>query len=312
MTSEAGTPLRLSAIIPATNRPTTLGQCLEAIRSAEAPPDELIVIEDSALDHPATARNAGCRQATGAILVFIDADVTVHPDVFVRFRQRFSADERLSAVIGSYDDRPTAGSIVSTFRNLLHHHVHQEGAGEAGTFWAGLGAMRREVFESAGGFQRHPIEDIELGMRVVEAGGHILLDPSIQGTHLKCWTFGSMVRTDLFVRGIPWVGLLIKHRRTASRSGLNLGWRHRISAMASLGLPVAIVLRRPLAAFACAAVLVGLNLAFYRLLWRRMGPVRSLGGIAMHVVHHLVSVVAVVIGIVVHVLHPERVRGEQR
>ncbi|MGH7896935.1 MAG: acetone carboxylase subunit gamma, partial [Candidatus Binatia bacterium] len=40
----------------------------------------------------------------------------------------------------------------SRFRNLLHRHVHQEGAGPATTFWAGLGAIRREAFERVGGF----------------------------------------------------------------------------------------------------------------------------------------------------------------
>ena len=57
---------------------------------------------------------------------------------------------------------------MAAFRNLLHHTVHCRSQGEVGSFWAGLGAVRRSAFETAGGFdaERYPepsIEDIELG-----------------------------------------------------------------------------------------------------------------------------------------------------
>src|SRR2546425_1517515 len=74
----------LTAIIPATNRPPTLALCLAAIEDAVAAPEQVIVVDDSALKHPALARNAGARQAKGDVLVFVDADVTVHPDAFAR------------------------------------------------------------------------------------------------------------------------------------------------------------------------------------------------------------------------------------
>src|SRR5829696_5491870 len=133
------------------------------------------------------------------VLVFVDADVLPHPDAFARLREAFEVDPALDAVFGSYDTSPRATGLVSRFRNLLHHHVHQQGAGPATTFWAGLGAVRRETFESAGGFDasRFPhasVEDIELGMRLAAAGGKLRLDPELQGTHLKAWTLVELVR----------------------------------------------------------------------------------------------------------------------
>lgn len=126
----------------------------------------------------------------------------------MRIRRALASDGELEAIFGSYDDDPVHHGLVSDFRNLLHHQVHQEGAGEAMTFWAGLGAMRRGAFQAVGGFdeQRFPhasIEDIDLGMRLVASGGRIVLDPSIQGTHLKRWTLANMVRTDFLRPGIP-------------------------------------------------------------------------------------------------------------
>src|ERR687894_766679 len=126
MTSE----LKITAIVPATDDPPTLGRCVDALRSGRRAPDELSRIEAA-----------------------------------------FADDPGLTALFGSYDDRPEAPGAVSGFRNLLHHHVHQGGAGPARTFWAGLGAVRRDAFVAAGGFDegRYPvpsIEDIELGMRL--------------------------------------------------------------------------------------------------------------------------------------------------
>src|SRR5512132_1833251 len=79
-------PVRLTAVVPATNRPATLRDCLDAIARAQDAPDEVIVVDDCTLKHPALARNAGARNAAGDVLVFVDADVTVHPDAFVRIR----------------------------------------------------------------------------------------------------------------------------------------------------------------------------------------------------------------------------------
>jgi glycosyltransferase involved in cell wall biosynthesis len=305
-------PLELTVIVPATNRPITLRQCLDAIEQASAPPEQVIVIDDPSLKHPAFARNAGARQAAGAVLVFVDADVTVHPDAFVRIRQAFDADRNLVALFGSYDDEPAAQGMVSGFRNLLHHHVHHHGAGPASTFWAGLGAVRRDAFEACGGFVEHPIEDIELGMRLSETGARIVLDPTVQGKHLKDWSLWSMLRTDLLVRGIPWVGLLLEHRGSASVSTLNLGWRHRLSAIACLALLAAAALRNVWLGALALAVLVALNLSFYRLLNRRGGLLRAAGGIALHFLHHLVAVAAVPLGTLMYLARRRQPRPHGR
>src|SRR6185436_3746045 len=95
----------------------------------------------------AAARNAGASEAQATILLFVDADVAVAPGTVARLLAWFETQPDLDAVFGSYDDRPARAGLVSQFRNLLHHYVHQHGNPEAATFWAGFGAVRRDAFD---------------------------------------------------------------------------------------------------------------------------------------------------------------------
>ena len=291
----------LTVVIPATNEPPTLAACLAAIEGADDGPEQVVVVTEGG--GPAGARNDGALEATGDVLVFVDADVLPHADAFSRIRRAFGEDESLTAIFGSYDDAPPAAGPVSGFRNLLHHHVHQEGAGEATTFWAGLGAVRVGAFRAVGGFdaERYPlpsIEDIELGTRLVEAGGRIVLDPALLGTHLKAWTLETMIRTDFWQRGAPWAELVLS--RGVDSAALNLGWRHRASALASVVVAVSILRGRKTATLGGLAALVALNAPFYELLARRRGGREAVIGVGLHALHHVTGAASVPVGIARH------------
>jgi glycosyltransferase involved in cell wall biosynthesis len=300
---------RVGVVIPATDAAPFLDRCLTSLAAAADGPDEVIVVDEPSMS-VVEARNAGARRASAEILVFIDSDVLVHADAFTRIRAAFAADGDLAGVIGSYDDSPTADGAISGFRNLLHHHVCVAASGPVSTFWTGLGAIRRDAFESASGFdddlrwprqsrdQRDFMADVSLGIRLAEAGHRLVLDPGIQGTHAKRWTLSQMVYTDFLLRGVPWVRLLL--RRKHAPSYLNLGWRHRISALVSL-LSIGALFRRRAARFAAMlTALVVLNRAFYMLLLRRRGPAQAVAGIFVHIIHHLASLASLFAGIAIH------------
>jgi hypothetical protein len=292
----------LTAIVPATDEPSTLGHCLTAIEASARGPDEVIVASEPAGATPAAARNRAAERAEGEVLVFVDADVVVHPDAFSRIRAAFDSDPDLVALFGSYDDAPAAPGVVSGFRNLLHHHVHQASPGPAATFWSGLGAVRRAAVATAGGFEdeRRWLEDVELGARLNAARARVELDPAIQGTHLKAWTLGAMVRMDFAERGLPWVELALSGR--APSDALNLSWRHRLSAALCVGALAAALTRRPLRALAALLGLVALNRSFYGLLARRQGGARAAAGVGLHAVHHLAGAAAVPAGVALYAL----------
>lgn len=303
---------RLTVIVPATNSPATLARCLDAIAASTRPPAETVIVREPAFAGPAEARNAGAAQATGDVLVFVDADVLVHPDAFERLHAHFARDDAPDAVFGSYDDRVATTRLAAAFRNLLHHHVHTRSPGPADTFWAGLGAVRANVFATAGGFDalrfdRPSIEDVELGMRLSDAGASIELDPNVRATHLKNWTVMQMLRTDLFERGVPWIMLLAERRRAPS--SLNLGLRERLSVLASGAAVVSLLRRRPRRVAVAAAALVALNLPLYRVLLRTLGAWRAVACVPLHAGHHLAAALAVPLGLIRHVCNRVRTSG---
>lgn len=194
--------------------------------------DVKVIVNDSSFG-PAYARNQGAKIATGDLLFFLDADVTIKEETILKILDFFSKNQDIFAVIGSYDDSPSATNFLSQYKNLFHHYTHQKGNENASTFWGACGIIRREVFEKIGGFNENyrlpSVEDIELGYRLKQAGYQIRLCKDIQVKHLKKWTIISLLKADIFQRAIPWTVLLLKYQQIIN--DLNLNWQNRASVI---------------------------------------------------------------------------------
>jgi glycosyltransferase involved in cell wall biosynthesis len=327
----------LSVVIPVNNGGRDLERCLRGLRDSTWSDYELVVVDDGSTDGtaglaesfgarvvrnpsrmgPAAARNAGALKASAPWIFFLDADVAVHADAIARAMARVRADPGLAGLFGSYDDDPPAPGLVSQFRNLLHHYVHQSGefrddARPAHTFWTGCGLIRRDIFVEAGGFdpqlyRRPAIEDIELGYRITRSGHRILLARDVLATHLKRWTLFDMIRTDVFRRGVPWM-LLMKRSRVVE-TDLNVSKSQRTCVAATgLGLLASLAALRWPPALALLplslAAIVALNLDFYRFLARRRGPAFAVGSTAMHLVYYCCCGASVLIALSLWHLSP--------
>lgn len=247
--------LFVTVIVPVYNGENFLHRSLDALFASDYPSFEVIVVDDGSTDMsaeisrqkgatlmpserrqsgPAAARNLAAKKAKGEILLFVDADVVVKTDTISKVADRFAQDADISALFGSYDDEPGEKNFLSQYKNLQHHFVHQNSNSEASTFWAGLGAVRRDVFLSIGGFDCErfaipSIEDIELGVRLCAAKHNILLDRNIQGKHLKKWEIISLIKTDIFCRAVPWSKLILTSQGMIN--DLNLKTADRLSSV---------------------------------------------------------------------------------
>jgi glycosyltransferase involved in cell wall biosynthesis len=314
----------ISVVIPVYNGAKVLPRCLAALEASDLPRSswELVLVDDGSTDEsvsiaagvadvvvrlpgpprgPGYARNRGFESSIGAIVAFVDADVCVHPDCLRRMLWSFAEASDVGAVFGSYDSNPAAPDLISQYRNLLHHYVHQRNAGEAETFWAGCGAVRREVFHEAGRydewhFPRPQIEDIELGHRIREAGHRILLRPEIQCTHLKRWTLKGVVLTDVRDRGVPWMRLLLQQGTGAHSRVLNLRAMEKVNTalggLALLSLALAVVFRRWMWLWAVVVWLVTVmvsNRELYGFFVRMRGIGFAIGVLPLHLLYYLLN-----------------------
>jgi len=310
-----------AVVVPVYNGRQTLERCLGALLLSDERPARLVVVDDSSTDGsgelaeamgaevirlnggpagPAAARNRASFGLDTDIVVFVDADVEVHPQSLSCLVAPITGDPGMAATFGSYDDDPDSSRIAARYGNLRHHFVHQQSKREAHTFWSGFGAIRREVLVAHGGFDerygRPSIEDIELGLRLHAEGWRIALVHEAQAKHLKDWSLGQLWKTDIFRRAIPWSRLLARQRHLPD--DLNVGSDQRASAaiahLATLSAVAGMFVHPALLGGAGVLALgwAGLNRRFLTLLARRGGARLLAGGAALHWAYYLYSSVA--------------------
>ncbi|HTX43822.1 MAG TPA: glycosyltransferase, partial [Methanocella sp.] len=183
----------ISVIVPAFNEETRIRACLESIRAQRtARSFELIVSDSGSTDGTvpiareyadklvecgvrgtARARNEGARLASGAVLAFIDSDTALLPGY-------------LDAVYGALGDgRALAVSCAFKFTRRSPKLLLAEHA--ANSYYAlrslfGVATLpgfnlcvRRDAFEKLGGFRLCHLEDLDMSIRLREAGKTLYL-----------------------------------------------------------------------------------------------------------------------------------------
>ncbi len=300
----------VSIVVPVHNAAGDIDRCLTALD--EALVREVIVVDDGSTDGSAAiaakhrarveilparagaalARNHGVRIANGSVVLFVDADIVAEADVVRRAVSLFAELSSYAALFGSYDADPGSLSLVSRFRNLLHHYTHQLGRREADTFWSGFGLVRRAAFQAVGGFDPTwtGLEDIELGYRMRARGHRIRLEPSLQVKHLKRWTLLSMIKTDFRDRARLWTLLILA--RGELPDDLNVRREQRssvlLAGLAAASLVACLVDSRWLLLLGIVvAGLWWLNRGLYSLLREKGGVLFALSCLPLHVVYFL-------------------------
>ena len=178
------------------------------------------------LDNPerlvAPALNLCIARATGDLIVRLDAKSAYPPD-YVRLLAR-AAEETGASNVGALVvpvgktvvERAAAAAMASPFGGLMGWREGSSGERvEVDTVYCG--AFRPEVFREVGLFDAEmgPDHDEELNLRLREAGGRIVLDPSIRAYYRPVGTYRELYG-KYYDYGRYKVRVMEKHRRVLS------------------------------------------------------------------------------------------------
>jgi rSAM/selenodomain-associated transferase 2 len=168
--------MRVSVIIPVLNEESTIGEALRRL-ATDQHPDEIIVVDGGSQDqtlnvvahsavHPklilgsrgrARQMNAGARQATGDILVFLHSDSELPPGEL----------DKIRAIVGT--NKALGGKFRLKFRpdNLRLKIYASYTRFQFFSYGDQAFFVRKDLFESLGGYREDvPFEDIDFYTRL--------------------------------------------------------------------------------------------------------------------------------------------------
>jgi GT2 family glycosyltransferase len=138
---------------------------------ASLPEGVRLVRTEENLGIPA-GRNAGVAHARGELLFFLDDDASLaEPDALARVAREFEADSSLGLLQLRVEPRDGGRRLREWVPRL--GSGHPERSGDVTAVWEGAVAIRREVFEQAGGWPgefRFVHEGVDLAWRVLDTG----------------------------------------------------------------------------------------------------------------------------------------------
>ena len=194
--------MRVSVIVPLFNKSATIERTIRSIQSQTFTDFELIVVDDGSTDDgseraqrvldsrgrlirqknsgPGAARNAGVRHSTGDLLAFLDGDDEWLPEFLEEsVRAVTQVDSPLAATVSGYLQYPEGISTEKMWRSRgLTEGLFTVDTSTSAKLLVSLLAylspcttvMRREVFESSGGFYEDRCrygEDAYLMLKVI-------------------------------------------------------------------------------------------------------------------------------------------------
>jgi glycosyltransferase involved in cell wall biosynthesis len=220
------TQFNVSVIVPTINRSMLLPGLFDSLSRQTFPPDrwELIVVNDGSSDDThqkverwarsapvkvtiinqrhlgsAMARNHGSTRATGAVLLFLDDDMIAMPTLVAGHASAHEAPA-IAALgrISAPSHRNEPWTIWEDNQFALRSRAIEEGRRVLGPrdFYSGNCSVPADLFARIGGFNKDLARtyDIELGYRIVAAGGKLAYRADAESIHRGSHTFEKWVQ----------------------------------------------------------------------------------------------------------------------
>ena len=244
----------VTIILPIRNEANYIERCLETILQQDYPPEqiEILVVDgfstddtrrivqqiaqcqprirllDNAKGIVPTAMNIGLKEARGEIIVRVDGHCEIAPDYIsncVRLLQTYDVDcvGGMIETVGNGTVGEAIALAQSSFFGVggvrfRNPNIDQEQLVDTLAF----GAYRANVFQKIGLFDEELVrnQDDEFNFRLIQAGGKMLMSPTIRATYYSRATLASLWR-QYYQYGYWKVRVMQKRRGFAS-------WRHLV------------------------------------------------------------------------------------
>ncbi len=230
--------MRITAAIPCYNAERFIGGCLESLIAQSRPPDEIIVVDDGSSDRTAEilsshrdvkvitlkqnrgvahARNVLINNASGEVIVFIDADAIADLNLVQELGGAYEAGV---AGVGGRAIEQNGDSLADRWRRL---HASQgygnEHKSNVAFLWGVCSSYLRDVLLEAGGFDerfRTNGEDTEMGFRLESMGKRLDYNPKAIVHHQRTDTIISLCK--MMFRWYYWGYIAMRKVRGAAFS----------------------------------------------------------------------------------------------
>jgi len=308
-----------SVIIPVHNSQETIGKCLDSIYNSDYPRNEyeVIVVDDCSTDNsaniagtypcklikldknrgPAVARNIGAKESKGDILVFVDSDVVIEKD---SFNLTVSSFKKGIVCLTAIKTKKSNYNFSTNFLNLLDVFIFLKSPQYVILPCTSYCAIKRNILEDLGGFnenyKKSHVEDLELGISLVNKRYKIYLNKKLKFTHLKKYTFLSFLKYA-FWRSFYRIKVLLNAkdiRTTSNYYPVNTSLLFLILVFVGLGFLLSKVF------FLLCLILLILfflqNFEFLKFLKKEKGLIFAVISLLMIVIHTLTWVIGVTIG----------------
>lgn len=204
----------ISVVILTSDRPHLLEKALQSVHRQTVLPIEVVIVDGSTRLHKETiatikahtrtlhiikrntrhsipyGRMLGAKTAHGDIVVYLDDDCVATPTYLSSFLRHFRRNPALTAVIGriknTHDTNVYAATQYAYYHRGLRHFFPTLRSTEPLRFGRILDCevmgIRKDTLLAFGFPERHRRyrnDDVELGLRLIQAGKRIIFDPNI-------------------------------------------------------------------------------------------------------------------------------------
>lgn len=195
--------LPVTVILAGHSEERKIERCVLGLHEQSRPPDQIIVVSDGSTDRTdeklrdlarrglvdiahstdlrggkSAALNLALRWATGEIVVCVDCDCSFDPHSIRNILRPF-ADPETDAVSGNVYPRNAESTLITTFQAIeylisisLSRQAHDL-FGQVSCISGAFGAYRMAALREAGGLDAGGGEDLDLTLRVRNAGGNV-------------------------------------------------------------------------------------------------------------------------------------------